>query len=89
MINEWGYSYCNTIHDCATAAAWVSGDADNAVTGYAGLPLYTDGSVKLADSTSPQDTTLQFKIAAVASDTQASGTYTNVINFVAITGLGS
>ena len=78
--NTWGYSFSN----------------DNGTTwsNYNGLPLYstvgnntsTNNPALLIDTKSPADSTesIDFKIAAKASSTQASGTYNNVINFYAV-----
>ena len=78
--NTWGYSFSN----------------DNGTTwsNYNGLPLYstvgnntsTNNPALLIDTKSPADSTesIDFKIAAKASNTQASGTYNNVINFYAV-----
>ena len=85
--NRWGYSYC--VENCSTnSGVWRSGDIDSVsiTTGYAGLPLYNDTNpLKLVNTSDTTDETLQFKIGAKASGAQASGEYTNVINFVAVT----
>ena len=70
--NTWGYTY----------------SLDNGTTwsNYNGLPLYTtDNPTRLKKNTGPSEDTVNFKIAAKSSTTQPSGTYTNVINFTAIT----
>ena len=70
--NTWGYTY----------------SLDNGTTwsNYDGLPLYTtDSPTRLKNNTSPSNDTINFKIAAKAGSTQPSGTYTNIINFTAIT----
>ena len=59
----------------------MSGNTGSTNTGYNGLPLYTSTGVKLADTSSAGSSTIKFKIGAKASDTRASGDYTNVINF--------
>ena len=86
-VNKWGYSYC--VENCSTnSGVWRSGDIDSVsvTTGYAGLPLYNDANpLKLVNTSDITDETLQFKIGAKASGVQASGEYTNVINFVAVT----
>ena len=86
-VNKWGYSYC--VENCSTnSGVWRSGDIDSVsvTTGYAGLPLYNDvNPLKLVNTSDITDETLQFKIGAKASGAQASGEYTNVINFVAVT----
>ena len=89
--NTWGYSYCIATNDCTNNTYWISGDYDsnngNPSTGYNGLPLYTTvNGVKLVDTASNVGTsTIKFKIGARATNTQIAGTYTNVINFTAIT----
>ena len=70
--NTWGYTY----------------SLDNGTTwsNYNGLPLYTtDSPTRLKKNTGPSNDTINFKIAAKAGSTQPSGTYTNIINFTAIT----
>ena len=85
--NRWGYSYC--VENCSTnSGVWRSGDIDSVsvTTGYAGLPLYNDvNPLKLVNTSDITDETLHFKIGAKASGAQASGEYTNVINFIAVT----
>ena len=86
--NTWGYSYCNTTNDCDTNTNWVSGNAGSTAAGYNGLPLYNASDnttgVMLANTTSPSETELKFKIGAKAASTQATGTYTNTINFIGV-----
>lgn len=77
--NNWGYSY-----SLDSGATWISGDYNNASTGYDGLPLYTDTGIKLVEEADNTSSTVDFKIAAKASSTQPSGEYTNVINFTVI-----
>ena len=73
--NTWGYSY--------------STDGRTNWEAYDGLPLYSDVTniATLKDSATPPATstgdTINFKIAAKASASQASGDYNNVINFIA------
>lgn len=81
--NKWGYSYSTD-----SGTSWVSGDQGSASTGYAGLPLYTGTGVKMASANSNTDSSVQFKIAAKAGATQASGEYTNVVNFAAVSKVG-
>ena len=72
--NIWGYSYKdNTL----ATPAW---------SNYNGLPLYSSTGVTLIDNDNTADSTgnIDFKIAAKASSTQASGVYNNVINFTAV-----
>jgi len=73
--NTWGYSY--------------STDNGTNWEDYDGLPLYSDATniATLKEASVPPATSagdkVNFKIAAKASTTQASGDYNNVINFVA------
>ncbi len=74
--NTWGYSY----------------SSDNGTTwaNYSGLPLYGDSThvTTLIDTDDAADSgSIKFKIAAKAGETQASGAYTNVVNFYAVTKL--
>ena len=72
--NTWGYSY--------------SSDNGSTWSNYNGLLLYTtDNPTRLNKTTGPSSDTFNFKIAAKSSTTQASGEYSNVINFTAITKL--
>ena len=86
--NTWGYSYCNTTNDCNTNTNWVSGNAGSTAAGYNGLPLYNASNnttgVVLANTSSPSETELKFKIGAKAASTQAAGAYTNTINFIGV-----
>lgn len=89
--NTWGYSYCDTtanVSNCETVSNWVNGNAGSAVPGYNGLPLFNSANtatgIILADSNNADQTTLKFKIGAKASAIQASGTYTNVVNFIGL-----
>jgi uncharacterized protein (TIGR02145 family) len=71
--NTWGYSY----------------SSDNGTTwaNYSGLPLYGDSThvATLIDTDDAADSdSIKFKIAAKAGATQASGEYTNVVNFAAV-----
>ena len=69
--NTWGYSF--------------SEDDGSTWTNYSGLPLYTSANWKEIITTNTKGiTNLKFKIGAKASTSQASGTYTNVINFTAV-----
>ena len=86
--NTWGYSYC--ISNCTSASEtpnpnWISGDYNNTSTGYNGLPLYTNTGIKLVEEADNTSSTVDFKIAAKAGNTQPSGTYTGTINFIAVT----
>ena len=91
--NTWGYSYCNSttsIVNCDNSTNWVSGDTGSAITGYNGLPLDNNDSgstgIKLLNPNSYASSgSVQFKIGAKASSTQASGTYTGTINFYVVT----
>lgn len=72
--NTWGYSY--------------SLDNGSTWSNYNGLALYSsDTPTRLNKTTEPSSDTINFKIAAKSSPTQASGEYSNVINFTAITKL--
>ena len=81
------------------SATWISGSvgadgaAGSSVAGYAGLPLDNNdnvdergmGGITLINTTSSADSdSVQFKIGAKAGSTQPAGTYTNVINFYAV-----
>ncbi len=73
--NTWGYSYRLTDNN----------GSSNAWSNYSGLPLYSSNNSKtLIDKYTQSEDTINFKIAARASNTQPSGTYSNVINFIAI-----
>ena len=71
--NTWAYSY-----SINNGTNW---------TNYSGLPLYSDTTnvAQLKNSSTPVSSAsgdnIKFKIAAKASNTQASGEYRNVINF--------
>ncbi|MDO4747152.1 MAG: InlB B-repeat-containing protein [Candidatus Saccharibacteria bacterium] len=95
--NTWGYSYCaDSSTNCGTSGSstWVSGNKGSTTAGYAGLPLDNNdnaaergnGGVLLLNTSGPEDTiqSVQFKIGAKASSGQASGDYTNTINFYAV-----
>ena len=77
--NTWGYSY-----SLDSGTTWISGDYNNASTGYNGLPLYTDTGIKIVKKADSTNSAVNFKIAAKASNTQPSGEYTNTINFTAV-----
>ena len=69
--NTWGYSY--------------SLDNGSTWSNYSGLPLFSDSNNKtLVDKYTESEDIINFKIAAKASNTQPSGTYSNVINFNAV-----
>ncbi len=94
--NTWGYSYCaNTAANCnGGSGTWVSGSVGSTTAGYNGLPLDNNtnadergnGGVTLISTTGTEgeQKTVQFKIGAKASNAQASGAYTNTINFYAV-----
>lgn len=96
--NTWGYSYCPaTVSECTEHSDyWVYGSRGDTHSGYGGLPLdnNTDpsqkgmGGVLLINSTSSDGTyrteSVQFKIAAKSSTSQASGNYSNAVNFYAV-----
>ena len=82
--DRWGYSYSKD-----NGTTWVSGDTNNTSTGYNGLPLDNNdngatGVALLQTDSYTNSNSIKFKIAAHASPTQATGTYTNVINFYAV-----
>ena len=69
--NTWGYSYSTN-----NGTNW---------SNYSGLPLYTAAAgAELVNNDGSGSTPVQFKIAAKASNIQASGAYTNTINFTAV-----
>ena len=70
--NTWGYSYSN--------------DSGTTWRPYSGLPLYSDTNHSanlISTYTAADSRSIEFKIAAKASETQPSGDYTNIINFYA------
>ena len=78
----WGYSY-SLDHGEHWINATKTGDVNN--PGYSGLPLYTtETPTELLTVSTSASSTLDFKIAAAATATQASGEYNNVINFIAV-----
>ena len=83
--NTWGYSYSEN------GSSWISGDyGAGATAGYNGLPLdgndNGDSGVVLFNSDSYLGSkSMQFKIGAKSATTQAAGTYTNTVNFYAVT----
>ena len=84
--NTWGYSYSED-----NGTTWISGkDGSNQnILGYSGLPLDNNDNGEtgktLISTTLPSDNkTLKFKIGAKAASSQASGDYTNTINFYAV-----
>ena len=82
--NNWGYSYSTD-----NGTTWISGSEGNTSAGYNGLPLDNDDSgatgIILSSTDSFTNTgSIKFKIGAKASTTQASGTYTNTVNFYAV-----
>ena len=82
--NHWGYSYSTD-----NGSTWISGSQGDTATGYDGLPLDNDDDgatgVILASTDSIANAgSVKFKIGAKAAITQASGTYTNIVNFYAV-----
>lgn len=69
--NTWGYSY--RLSNNSNSNAW---------SNYSGLSNETSKTLVNTDSQIAKP--IDFKIAAKASSTQASGAYTNTINFIAI-----
>ena len=87
--DTWGYSY-----SVDNGSNWISGSIGSTASGYAGLPLDNNdntnergkGGVTLISTTDPADSkSVRFKIGARASQSQPAGTYTNTINFYAVT----
>ena len=93
--NEWGYSYCTKGLEICTSDDpevisdddWVSGNVGSTTNGYAGLPLHSATGIQLASVSGNTQNTLQFKIGAKAGNSQASGEYTNIVNFKAVTNI--
>ena len=82
--DRWGYSYSTD-----DGSTWISGSQGSTASGYNGLPLDNDDSgatgVILASTDSFSNSgSVKFKIGAKASATQATGTYTNTVNFYAV-----
>ena len=82
--DHWGYSYSQD-----DGTTWVSGNADATTSGYNGLPLDNDdsgatGVMLLRTDSFSNSGSVKFKIGAKASPNQASGTYTNTVNFYAV-----
>lgn len=75
--NSWGYSY-----SLDGGSSWVSAPG---VAGYSGLPIYTGNGKTLKTTDAPGISSILFKMGAKSAKTQASGTYTNVVNFTAVT----
>ena len=77
----WGYSYSTN-----SGSTWISGDIVSGTSaGYNGLPIYTTASpIKLINSSTASESSVQFKIGARATSSQTSGTYSNVVNFIGI-----
>ena len=69
--NTWGYA-----SRTSSSAAWST---------YSGLPKYTETARQIATTSDSNADPVQFKIAAKADNSQASGTYSNVINFEVVT----
>lgn len=72
--NTWGYAYLPS----TSGASW---------TTYSGLPLYSDTTnvaTLISTDEAADNDSVQFKIAAKASNAMASGEYKNVINFIAV-----
>ena len=68
--NIWGYSY-----KLSSTDTW---------SNYNGLPLYTSTPTTLVNADDQSSKPIDFKIGAKASTAQASGSYTNTINFIAV-----
>lgn len=70
---EWGYSF--------------STDSQTTWSDYSGLPYYGNTGATLMDKDSQSASdgdVVNFRIAAKATDTQAAGTYNNVVNFAVV-----
>lgn len=83
--NTWGYSYSTD-----NGSTWVSGDYGSATTGYNGLPLDANdggesGTTLYHIDNYAGSSSVKFKIGAKSATTQAAGTYTNTVNFYAVT----
>ena len=83
--NNWGYSYSTD-----NGTTWVSGNAESTSTGYNGLPLDNNdegatGITLINTDSAVASSSVKFKIGAKSSGTQPSGTYTNAVNFYAVT----
>ena len=81
----WGYSYSKD-----NGSTWISGSQGTTSNGYNGLPVDNDDNgttgIALISTDSPtNNNSVKFKIGAKSSSTQAAGTYTNTINFYAVT----
>ena len=77
----WGYSYSTN-----SGSTWISGDIVSGTSaGYNGLPIYTTASpIKLVNSSTASESSVQFKIGARATSSQLAGTYSNVVNFIGV-----
>ena len=83
--NTWGYSYSTD-----NGSTWVSGDYGSATAGYNGLTLDANDNGESGTTLYHVDnyagsSSVQFKIGAKSATTQAAGTYTNTVNFYAVT----
>ena len=80
--NTWGYSY-RLSNNNNNGNSYSSNSSDNNIwSNYSGLS--NEASKTLVNTDSQIAKPIDFKIAAKASNTQPSGTYTNTINFIAI-----
>ena len=82
--NNWGYSYSTD-----NGTTWISGSEGNTNAGYNGLPLDNDdsgatGIILTSTDSFTNSGSVKFKIGAKASTTQATGVYTNTVNFYAV-----
>lgn len=81
--NTWGYSYRLSNNNNNNSNSDTSNSSDsNTWSNYSGLSNETSKTLVNTDSQIAKP--IDFKIAAKASSTQPSGTYTNTINFIAI-----
>ena len=84
--NTWGYSYSTD-----NGTTWISAPS---VPGYSGLPQDANttaaergsgGKTLIDTNDSASNQSVKFKIGAKAASNQASGEYTNTVNFYAVT----
>jgi len=75
QYGRWGYTFSTD-----SGTTWKNGTGGN---GYSGLPYYTASGAEILSTSTNGTSEVQFKIGAKASTAQSSGTYKNVINFVA------
>lgn len=74
--SKWGYSYSTD-----SGSTWRSGDIGIASPNPYGGYTSTSSTITHVNTTSPGSSSIQYKIGAKTSATQAAGTYQNVVNF--------